>query len=828
MRHFARLRSDRSLAGIDWLLFGPRSVAIAAAFACGSVSACHRPAPDAVARELVGEKRYDAAEEVLREAVERDPQDLRVQLQYGRLLAGRHRHNQAVWPLLRAMTDEALEAEAGVLLARSLTQTSNYADAIRVMTRLLERDPENAGIREMRARALVANHEEAEALVDLDWLIGHDAKGEGLAVVELKLQALLQLQRADEAQALLDDLRGRVETLASPQAAPRLCTVDAKFASERGNPKLAHAKFEACIEAFPDDSVVALSAAAFFDSLGETDRATAALERALEEKPETLAVRKALADRLRVLGRGDEARDLLRAAREDDRITVAALLADHHMELNDPTAALRDFEWAIDAESEEALYESIPEEHRFMLGDILVLLRENDRVRRLIPYIEEPAYAQFLEARMLYEAGRYREALDEFEEGFRIWPASPGPRFLAGRAAEQLGDFAQAVDHYRAALRGEAAESDAGLALARIYSAQGSWVAAAEALQHHVKSHPRDAEALRMMAALQVRLGNRGVAAQVRARQSELPGQRDVAIADHARDLAALESPDQALRFLAQNVTDRLSPNARHSLTVWCEILVGLGRGDEALELLASAPSGKAAPEDPGLDALRGQVLLALARNAESERILEPLIARHPDEKQALLTLARLRGGAQRVDEAVALFDRVADLDREDPVALVEAGRLLASRAEGEPRSRAEAEQRLREAMRREPTLGTAPLILAQLALRAGDHSDETLALADRAVRFGPNAESIRTLGEIHLARGEAAAAVTALRHVVELGTDEGGVHYRLGLALLAAGDRDAAREALERALAGKPFAEAAAARVELARLAGPGKPEAL
>ncbi|MEZ4332650.1 MAG: tetratricopeptide repeat protein [Myxococcota bacterium] len=779
------------------------------------------------ARELLQDKQYDAAESVLRDAVEREPGNLGLQLEYGQLLVGRRRYNQAVWPLLRAATDESLAIEAGLPLARSLMQTSNHEGAIRVLTPLLERDPEDVRIREMRAHALVANHEEAEALVDIDWLLDHPTHDEQLEILELKLRALLQLQRAEEAQALLTDLRDRADTLASLDRAPRLCSVDAKFSVERGDAKIARSKFEACIEDFPGDPLVAMNAAAFFDSLGETERATETLEAALEERPESLVVRKALADRLRALGRAEEARDLLRAARDDNRIAVAALLADHHMELDDPESARRDFEWAIGAESEDALFGSIPEEHRFMLGDILVLLHQNDRVRRLIPYIEEQAYAQFLEARMLYEEGRYRDALAEFERGFRIWPSSAGPRFLAGRAAEQLGDFAQAVDHYRAALRGEAEDSDAGLALARIYSAQGSWVAAAEAIHYHIKGHPRDADALRLGAALEVRLGNRRVAAQLRSQQSALPGQRDVAIADHARDLAALESPDEALRFLVENVSDPGSSHARQSLAAWCEILVGLGRGGEALAMLerAQVPDGAGASADPELEALRGQVLLALERDVEARNVLEPLVAAHPEQKQALLSLARMHARERRIDEAVALLDRVAELDRDEASALVEAGRLLANRADGRTGSRAEAERRLREAMRREPTSGAAPLILAQLDARAGEHTDETLGLAERAVRFAPGAESFRTLGMIQLARGETEVGIAALRHAIELGSGDGEVHFRLGLALLARGDRDAAREALERSLAVEPFAEAEAARAELARLSGAGEP---
>lgn len=785
-----------------------------------AVGACHRAAPEEIARELALEKKYDAAEVTLREAVEADPSNLVLQLEYGKLLVGLNRYNQAIWPLLRASTAEGSADEAAPLLARALVETSNHENAVGVMTRFLEAHPENVVVREMRAFALVASRNEEAALVDIDWLLEHKPQDETIALLELKLRALLQLQRADDAQAILTDLRSHVDTVASPDRAPRLCMVEANFTAERGDPSSARKKFESCLAEFPGDVGLTLKAVAFFDAQGEIDRATAILESACEEKSDSLQLRQSLAARWRELGREDDALELLKSARDLNRISVATLLAEHHMALDDPASALRDLEWALEAKSDRALFEMLPEAQRFMLGDILILVHQYDRARSLIEHIEEPAYGQFLEARILLEQGRFEEALAQFEAGFRIWPSAAGPRYLAGQTAEKLGDINAAIDHYRAALRSDAAASDAGLELARIYSSQGSWSAAAEVLQHHSKAHPSDARALRLLAELHARLGEMGLATRTRELLSGLPGQRDVAIADQARNVATYEGPDVALNFLRQHVPDLLDPDHRESLKVWCEIMVGLGRIEESLEKISPRSPGSPEGEDFELGLLRGQLLTRLDRYEEAAAVLEGLVARYPHDGRGLVGLAAVREKQARLDEAVALLDRAAEADPKEAFAQFEAGRLLA-RSSTDGRRDAEAAARLREALRRNPTLGGAALILAEIGLRKGDHGEEVLSMAERAARFAPGADSARLLGEVHLARHDEKAAVEAFRHAIEGGDDASRTHYLLAVSLAAVGELEDARSEFERSLATPDFAEADSARVELARIGG-------
>jgi Flp pilus assembly protein TadD len=70
--------------------------------------------------------------------------------------------------------------------------------------------------------------------------------------------------------------------------------------------------------------------------------------------------------------------------------------------------------------------------------------------------------------------------------------------------------------------------------------------------------------------------------------------------------------------------------------------------------------------------------------------------------------------------------------------------------------------------------------------------------------------------------RGEAATAVALFEEALALRPKDPTIRYHLGLALAQAGDRERALATLREALDAGPFAEAEAARQELARLQQP------
>jgi len=125
----------------------------------------------------------------------------------------------------------------------------------------------------------------------------------------------------------------------------------------------------------------------------------------------------------------------------------------------------------------------------------------------------------------------------------------------------------------------------------------------------------------------------------------------------------------------------------------------------------------------------------------------------------ALLGLGRI-ALAHDASEALALFDRAGAASTDDTEvaeAALGAARALVKASRGP-----DAEARLGAALPEHPLVGALAGELADLRIARSEFSDETLALARRAVRFGGGASAWERLARVHEGRGDAAKAAEA------------------------------------------------------------------
>ena len=100
-----------------------------------------------------------------------------------------------------------------------------------------------------------------------------------------------------------------------------------------------------------------------------------------------------------------------------------------------------------------------------------------------------------------------------------------------------------------------------------------------------------------------------------------------------------------------------------------------------------------------------------------------------------------------------------------------------------------------------------------------GEELDKALTLAQRAVRIQRTAQTLDTLGYVHLKKGDNDQALVVLEKALEISPDSPSIEYRLGVALSATGQTERAREVLTKALGSGAFPEADEARAALARI---------
>jgi len=174
---------------------------------------------------------------------------------------------------------------------------------------------------------------------------------------------------------------------------------------------------------------------------------------------------------------------------------------------------------------------------------------------------------------------------------------------------------------------------------------------------------------------------------------------------------------------------------------------------------LEAAESALAAyPESAAFHEIHAAALEASGAPVEEVRAeYERAIELDADQAVALEGLGRLAADAGDPTLALDFYARAAAADPEATSALVAAAEVLTGLGRSE-----EAEARLEAALRRDPYAGAIASRLVKLRLDRDAELDETLALAQRAARFGGGPDAYSLLALVHQRRGETELAKQA------------------------------------------------------------------
>ncbi|MBZ5580236.1 MAG: tetratricopeptide repeat protein [Acidobacteriia bacterium] len=244
-------------------------------------------------------------------------------------------------------------------------------------------------------------------------------------------------------------------------------------------------------------------------------------------------------------------------------------------------------------------------------------------------------------------------------------------------------------------------------------------------------------------------------------------------------------------------------PNLR-PLTGLVDALLMQKRGDEAVRLLG-ADLAKA----PGRTSV--QFLLAntyaLTGHAESSRTtLEQIVAAHPENVQAQLSLGKLQAAKGDLEPAMASFQKARDLAPQSAQPLL----LVAETADRMGRFDV-AKQSYLAALKLDAANIEALNNLAYLEADAGTNLDEALRLITEASQKVPQQPNLTdTLGFVYLKQKKYASALQVFGGLAQHYPANPTFRFHHGLALLESGSKDMAMKELKAALAAKPSADLA------------------
>ena len=716
------------------------------------------------------------------------------------------RPSLAIWPLQKASQSEEFAIQGGLMLASTLLSTESNEEAIRAADQVLAIDPDRIAALQTRAQANIAAGKPADALVDADHI--RSLKPDDLAGATLRVAALVDLERFEEAEETHLALIEASKNAGDDDTAARACTVLARFHANQDDLDKATETLRGCLESYPNHSFVQQYASDYFIELDQPDEALRIWRAAVEQSPEDIGLRSKLATLLNNAGRADEAEAVYRETVElFDTSQAWQLLGVFYRNAGRSAEARQAIEKALEKARKE------PPGLRFALADILIAEGDYAAAEEIANSLQEPSYRSLIRGSAKLAQGDPAAALKQLEAGLRLWPNNAGARYAAGQAALQLGDLQRALAEYREATRVDEKATDAALAMARIYYSLHKHSPAQQFAERHIATRPfenGDAHVIAIRAAAEQE--NYAKAERLLENLNARPGMRNLVVVEHAWVVRKRDGYEAAVAVVENSGLDLTDSANAMALTSMALDLISLGRQEEALRRVDKALAKH--PSDPPLLDIQSRLLARMGRNDEALAAVEKALSVDPDFGPALEVRATYAEQAGNLEAALADFDRAAASDPTNAEYAYRAARIAMKRGEAE-----ESIRRLRKVVSLSPGHVAATNDLAWRLAERGQELDLALDLANRATQLDRRPETLDTLGWVQYKRGDVEAALSSFEASLRDRPDAASVRYRLALAQVQKGDADAAKANLAKALEVGAFPESQDAKAELARL---------
>lgn len=766
------------------------------------VLSCSQSSKVDEAQALIDSGQVRAGQALLREILDDDPDAPRANRLYGVSLLRTNEAGMAVWPLLHAYDLMGKDPEVGADLARALLSAGSSEEALRLADELLAQDPDSVLALKIKARAYSDSMQHEESIAVLDQLI--EREPDALSHQSEKVQSLMVLRRVDEAQAGIDAIeeqarRRHEERKQGDEVDPlliKMCLVRAVFAQEQGAMDLAMESFETCLERYPDSPEVLQKALSFLDQRGDSSRANQFARAAVESRPDSLALANIWTGRLVALGRRQEAEVFMLEALGEDP-TPPELENLFHLYTH-----LEEYGKAADVMArifEQKKAAGLPAPEPMVVFAYVDMLFEAGRIeesRKELERLDSP-YRELVEGKLLLHAGDPESALRRIDEGLRVWPDLATARYLAGQAAEVVGDFDGAIEDYRSGVRQLRGASLTALPLARLHIAMGELADAAFVVKLMFDQPVRDPEVYEV--AFELSLLSKDVSASrgVLSAWSKVLKEAPKAMLARAELATLQQGPAAGAEALDAYPIDVSQTEMIAILTRWAEYMADAGEIEQAFSRVEREIQKY--PGAPGPHEARALLLVRAGRLEEALAALD----RAEELGGERAEIWKMRGDVRSSlgDKQAALADYLIASQR-DPESVL--GRwerheiLLEQAGSGPGPAREELEALLRE----NPRNGRAMLQLARLELMVPDPDlERALALARRARRFRGGEPAVVQLIQVHMRRQEPRAALEVASAGLSNWPDSAPLHLGQATALASVGQIDKARQAYEKVL---------------------------
>ncbi|HIC68242.1 MAG TPA: tetratricopeptide repeat protein [Candidatus Latescibacteria bacterium] len=195
--------------------------------ACTTACQYDRESRLAEVRALHAAGQFDESIAPLRVLLTAEAEHPEANYRLGVALVQTGRPSLAIWPLQKATRSEEFKILAGLLLASTLLQGESFEEAIRAADGVLTIEPDRVAALYTRARANIGAGRPSDALVDSDHVL--QLRPDDFMGTTLRVAALVDLKRFDEAEAMHVQLKEARESAGDDDSAARACAILSQF-----------------------------------------------------------------------------------------------------------------------------------------------------------------------------------------------------------------------------------------------------------------------------------------------------------------------------------------------------------------------------------------------------------------------------------------------------------------------------------------------------------------------------------------------------------------------------------------------------------------------
>lgn len=703
----------------------------------------------------IAEQRQDfqAMFGLLQRALRHDPNLIDAHVKLGKLYLIGSDETTALEEAEKALAIDPESVDAKALKAGVLLKIGDNAGALELADEVIAKDPANAEAVTVRVTDYTSNGDWEKALAELDRALEINPE---VAILQLlRIHALKTLGRSDD---MRQAYAGLIELFPDQPAYRR---VYANELLKERDFTAARAQLEGVVALEPENLTAKMDVIRTVSAGEGVEAAEAKLRSYLEADPDNADLQFALADFYTSQEDTEKARNVL-----------------------DSLAASKDLDVSLKAKNK--------------ITSIHFGAGEKDKAAALVDEIlaadEYNTDALLRRAALQIDAEEYDQAINNLRAVLDNSPDTYQAMILMAAAFERQDNFNFAQSELAKAF--EASKKDPSVAqqFARFLLRRKNVGRAEEVLEGSLAAHPRDVENLRLLAS--IRLSQQDWRGAEEVGEMLARAGRDTSLASNIKSAAyvGLQDFGSVIETLSAQSDD--APLSGAPLNALIDAYIREDRVDEAEELLNRMLETD--PENYGAQLLLGRIAFVKDDEEGYEAALIKATEMAPERAPAYDFLYRYYLGENRRDDAAQLIERGLRAAPDSDALKVFKADILLNQGD-----RAGALALYGDLIERRPTDRIIANNFVSLSsdLRRDEASVARALEAAKVIETIENPYYRDTVGWAYYRAGDYGKAIEFLSQAVAGAEDNAEMRYHLGAAQLANGDKNAARENLEKAL---------------------------